>query len=62
MGSSFSRIANEPFEDIPQPPGPLEIDSGIANKLRDLVRGAHEQKLASLQRGEPGFWLAIEYV
>jgi hypothetical protein len=52
MESSFSRIADEQLEGIPEPLGPLEIDSNIADELNDLVRGAHEQNTLS-SRGEP---------
>jgi hypothetical protein len=57
MGSSFSRIADEQLEGIPEPLGPLEIDSDIAVELSDLVRRAHEHNLAS-SRGE--LWLCLQ--
>jgi hypothetical protein len=60
MGSSFSRIADEQIEGIPEPLVPFEIDNDIVDKLKDLVRAAHEQSLVS--RGEPWSCLAIEYV
>jgi hypothetical protein len=52
MESSFSRIADEQLEGIPEPLVPLEIDNDIADELNDLVRGAHEQNALS-SRGEP---------